>query len=170
MKIKYISTVMAFLLICTLLFACDAGSSNEVISDSIIESTNDSTEQITDKDENLVDTSVIDYSKFEFHCDFEEFVVKYGTKFKKIASEEDFDEVLNYFLSFENSVNIYITCDSENVEDKLKNIHYTQINKYTDSVHLMIWDLYFDADEIKELAKDKEISRVSFVTTSEADD
>ena len=169
MRIKYISAAVALLLISTVLFACDTGSSSELISDSTIESIDDSIEQTTDKEESLIDASAIDYSKFEFQCAFDEFVAKYGTNFKKIATEDEFDEVLNCFLSFEPSVNIYITCDTENVESKLTNIHYTQINKYDDYVHLMIWVFDFDVDAIRELGKDKEISRVTFVATSVTD-
>ena len=118
------------------------------------------------------DTSV-DYSKFVFSCNYNEFVAKYGTDYKKVESEEEFDEVLNYLLSIDPYIYIALECNADKVLSIFSNaerhaIHESDKSRF--NVNIETTMDYFDADLIKEAAKDNETIEIQFIKLAPVDE
>lgn len=184
MKTKIISFLIVFFSLLTVFSSCNMQedftseqTTNAIVNvtDSMTELASETVEEITtlpdtdiEKTEN--DFPEIDYSKFVIICDSKEFVAKYGTDYKKVESEEEFNEVFGYYSSFDNYVRINIICNQENIESKLLNIRYSYLYKYVNGINIVINESDFDVQAIIELAQDKEIVEIQFYTAVAVDE
>lgn len=121
----------------------------------------------------IEDNTSVDYSKFVFSCNYNEFVAKYGTDYKKVESEEEFDEVLNYLLSIDPYIYIALECNADKVLSIFSNaerhaIHESDKSRFNVKIETTID--YFDADLIKEAAKDNETIEIQFINLAPVDE
>ena len=169
MKNRIIALLIVFVFLSSFV-SCDTPEITDSEQSDFASSTSETTDSELD---------YIDYSKFVFNCEegIEEFFDKYGTYYKKVESEEEFDEVLYYFFSCdpEPYVHIKLECNADKVFDICSDAEEyavyeaSKVGKDDDRLNMRILTRkeYFDADLIKEIARDNETVEIQFVIFKE---
>ena len=169
MKNRIIALLIVFVFLSSFV-SCDTPKITDSEQSDFASSTSETTDSELD---------YIDYSKFVFNCEegIEEFFDKYGTYYKKVESEEEFDEVLYYVFSCDPEPYVYIKleCNADKVFDICSDAEgyavyeASKVGKDDDRLNMRIETRkeYFDADLIKEIARDNETVEIQFVIFKE---